>query len=276
MAECFLLFKFNVHLFIFIDNEFYECTLCTAKSGRKDNIRRHVRNLHADSEDELQLILRKIFDNFAKKKHESSAPKENKTEKSDTTLNVVEIEMACAEQTNETNRSLEPMECMEETTNSSEIVRNIATSVIKFVGRAPDVQLAQNKSPSRSSREHKITSPAINDKAEPNPAKPKSQHSIEKDSIPEIGVNLPSFEPLSFDQFPDIAPLPLLNTNTNLNVYRQLLSPYLKKQSEPTPKVDSNIRPIEPQKSPKVRPTATVVIDRPPKKRIEKYDIYRN
>lgn len=263
-------------MFFLTDNEFYECTLCSAKSGRKDNIRRHVRNLHADSEDELQLILQRIFDNFSKKR---VGLKENKTEP-EAPMNVLldKITPDCVQQTNESNQT----ESAKETTKPTEIVRNNATSVIKFVGRTQEVQQTQDEDQSSGVVENNIANSAISDKTSSPSTQSKKQnpteHESRTNSIDPIGVNLPSLEPLSFDRFPTMAPLPLLNTNTNLNVYRQLLSPYLKKPSEPVPIETGNSKPVETTSTSNksLKSASTVVIDRPPKKMIEKYDIFRN
>lgn len=263
-------------IFFLTDNEFYECTLCSAKSGRKDNIRRHVRNLHADSEDELQLILQRIFDNFSKKR---VGLKENKTEP-EAPMNVLvdKISPDCVQQTNEINQTESAME----TTKPTEIVRNNATSVIKFVGRTQEVQQTQDEEQSSGVVVNNIVNNAISDKTSSSSTQLKKQNPTENESrtnsIDPIDVNLPSLEPLSFDRFPTMAPLPLLNTNTNLNVYRQLLSPYLKKPSEPAPSEAGNSKPVETTSSPNksVKSASAVVIDRPPKKMIEKYDFFRN
>lgn len=273
-------------LFSHSDNQFYECTLCSAKSGRKDNIRRHVRNLHSESDEELRSILAKIFDNFEKKKNELSEKsidaREKKTDKSHA------IQTAKTAVTNEGNNS------NEDAIKSTGVVRNIATSVIKFVGRSQDIQLAHKEAEKTSPSPIQIII-SDSDKSErfegDKFAPWKKRRQIESkpyavtnesagvvDSIAEIGVNLPSLEPLNFDPFPDIAPLPLLNTNTNLTVYRQLLSPYLKKP--PDLSNDSSNAPVQPQISPNKHlrsgSTTSMVIDRPPKKMIEKYEIYRN
>ncbi|XP_055304428.1 zinc finger protein 25-like [Sitodiplosis mosellana] len=264
-----------------LDNLFYECTLCSAKSGRKDNIRRHVRNLHSESDEELQLILDKIFDNFEKRKTNSIAcsnvVREEKTEKSRAAMNTdqsVNV-AACVQELNEVRKSVE-----EEPIKPLSVVRNIATSVIKFVGRSQDVSVQKGEEKSAKQAE-------IVDKPEPIQVEESlevvhgqlSSTATEPDPIAEIGVNLPSLEPLNFDAFPNIAPLPLINTNTNLTVYRQLLSPYLKKQPDSSNASTNDDASMQPRRSPKknYKPssTPTMVIDRPPKKMIEKYEFYR-
>lgn len=261
--------------------------MCSAKSGRKDNIRRHVRNLHSDSDDELRAILQKIFENFNKKKNEltekMTGSREEKTENV-AHVDVIEVQQnaICVEQPNETNP----------TANSTGVVRNIATSVIKFVGRSQDIQPCWPEEENKNIDQLQSTRILSPEREETSLAElchgnqieqklPCTVPTIEAGTIDpiaeiEIGVNLPSLEPLNYDPFPDITPLPLLNTNTNLTVYRQLLSPYLRKSetmNETTRK--------EPLNSTNTAQTetmtpATLVIDRPPKKMIEKYEIFRN
>lgn len=247
-----------------------------------------MRNLHAESEDELQVILHKIFDNFAKKRTPLPSPKEKKTEKSQTTIKlpVAEDKVVCVQQGNQSHGTNVPRKSTEETIKSAAVVRNIATSVIKFVGRSHDSQMPQkemestNESNSISQQFNIITPASI--QPEPVSTAHKSQPAIQagiNELDPEIGVNLPSLEPLCFDQFPAIAPLPLLSTNSNLNVYRQLLSPYLRKPTESS-SAGSNVTSIDSEKGGnknfKLGSATAVVIDRPPKKMIEKYEIYRN
>lgn len=180
---------------------------------------------------------------------------------------------ACVQELNEVRKLIEvPM---------NGIVRNIATSVIKFVGRSQDISMQKEEENSAKRNESPI------DKPEPSRIESKSVRleqeqsrsmANEPDPIAEIGVNLPSLEPLNFDPFPDITPLPLINTNTNLTVYRQLLSPYLKKQPDSSNQ-NSNSTSVQPRGLPKKNyksSSTTMVIDRPPKKMIEKYEIYRN
>lgn len=258
--------------------------MCSAKSGRKDNIRRHVRNLHSDSDDELRAILQKIFENFNKKKNTSTekmtGSREGKTENmAQASANEVQQNAICVEQPNETNA----------TVNSTNVVRNIATSVIKFVGRSQDIQPCWPEEENRNIEQLQSTRISSPVRDEPSSVELCQGNQMEQklpcvvpiteagtiDSIAEIGVNLPSLEPLNYDPFPDITPLPLLNTNTNLTVYRQLLSPYLKKSenlNEITRKDPLNSATTAQAEA---MTPATLVIDRPPKKMIEKYEIFR-
>lgn len=262
--------------------------MCSAKSGRKDNIRRHVRNLHSDSDDELRAILQKIFENYNKKKYEltekMSGSREEKTENvAHDIANPIQEDAICIEQPNETSAAVN-------------VVRNIATSVIKFVGRSQDIQTCWPEEENKNAKHLQPTQTLTLEREESDetsPTKLSQVNETEKklpysvptietgtiDSISEIGVNLPSLEPLNFDPFPDITPLPLLNTNTNLTVYRQLLSPYLKKPenlNEKSPNNASN-EPLSSSNTIQVETTTppTLVIDRPPKKMIEKYEIFR-
>lgn len=197
-----------------------------------------------------------------------------KTEKDDTAMstepqNGKEI---CVHESNEMIAAIErPIKSME-------VVRNIATSVIKFVGRSQDVTHEEQEETNITQNEmNKFTvetSESI--RIESKPQMLSILEPSASDPVAEIGVNLPSLEPLNYDPFPDIAPLPLINTNTNLTVYRQLLSPYLKKQSatasESSDTVSSQRSPNKHLKS----SSTAMVCDRPPKKMIEKYEIYRN
>lgn len=236
--------------------------MCSAKSGRKDNIRRHVRNLHSNSGEEIQSILKKIFDNYAKK-HDSKvliSMGENETEKKEASVdaretqpndNLNECEVAIA---SERNLSL----------------KNIATSVIKFAGRAQDQQLK-----SINDSQQAVIQPTKEIYIEQNERKdsclntPKlNLNNTNLDQIADTGVDLASFnyEPLNYDPFPEIAPLPLINTSTNLTVYRQLLSPYLKKSTKSNDDISTNANIAESNLK-----STTIKIDRPPKKMIEKY-----
>lgn len=261
---------------------FYECILCSAKSGRKDNIRRHVRNLHSESDERLRQILEKIFDNFEKKKIETAAKaivvRDEKTEKSNVAMNYEKPVGTCTQElahaVNSVGEPIKLMDCA---------VKNIATSVIKFAGRSEDVKpqdvqlgIMSVKSTAKQTGTYSYGKLHSDEFDEEQPI----LNANEPDSIAEIGVNLPSLEPLNFEPFPDIAPLPFINTNTNTNltVYRQLLSPYLKKQTDSSGEKLNSV-PAASITSTKTNfshnSAATMIIDRPPKKMIEKYEIYR-
>lgn len=234
--------------------------------------------MHSESDEELQQILDKIFDNFEKRKSRltaySGVVREEKTDKSIAAMNIVQTAKAAA--------------CVQELSqvgdvpiNPSGVVRNIATSVIKFVGRSHDVSTQKQGEQNNGAKpiEIIVDKPiqVESESIEVAPEEPSST-AIEHDPIEEIGVNLPSLEPLNFDAFPSIAPLPLINTNTNLTVYRQLLSPYLKKQPDSSSNTNTADASTQPSGSPKktYKLSSTMVIDRPPKKMIEKYEFYRS
>lgn len=279
---------------MFTDNLLYECTLCKAKSGRKDNVRRHVRNLHSDSGEKLETILTKIFNNFTKKQSQSTKKTENKSNRTeipnDDNVNCVENLTGLQSEQIDSTKVTDLDVTIDE---SPKVLRNIATSVIKFAARvqqtndcciqdkpniisAPTISitLTEENDIDRRIENSKIEQPTVR-VTDSNPA---------VDMNLEIGVDLPSlnYEPLTYDPFPKFAPLPLLNTNTNLSVYRQLLSPYLRKT---TALSNANANPVDPVES-NSQPTATrnetqtktpvKVIDRPPKKMIDKYDFYRD
>lgn len=273
----------HLNIYFRTENQFYECTLCSAKSGRKDNIRRHVRNLHSETDDELRSILEKIFDNYDRKKNglvvKSTKVREEKTESEKPTNDQDNVPEAN-----------EMSERVEEANSAPSPVLNIATSVIKFVGRSQDIQPHREESLNRVqssivlNQETSLTEQCNENLVERKLSESNSNETVDgpTDPIAEIGVNLPSLEPLNFDPYPDIAPLPLLNTNTNLTVYRQLLSPYLKKptnsndESSHNSSKESNEIATNKQIHASSTQTTAMVIDRPPKKMIEKYEIYRN
>lgn len=207
---------------------------------------------------------------------ESTEAREEKTEKEadiDTELST----NICSEQTAEASVIID------ETPRSTNVVRNIATSVIKFVGRSQDIQSQKTEAKCSQKNQETVSVLDKRESVEPSYRIPKDHKQGNSavcetgavDPIAEIGVNLPSLEPFNFDPFPDIRPLPLLNTNTNLTVYRQLLSPYLKKSINSNAERSDNTAAEPPNKLAKPGPTTTMVIDRPPKKMIEKYEIYR-
>lgn len=280
--------------------------MCPAKSGRKDNIRRHVRNLHSESDDELRTILQKIFDNFNRKKNEKKSTEQTSEKRDEKT------EKKTLDKPKEFQQDAPGVQASNELNvivNATKVVKNIATSVIKFVGRSQEIQTCrpvetgnddehvQPKQASSSQRDELSTiSPQPTKLHAVKEVEQKTSNSMQTienntiDSIAEIGTNFPSLEPLNFDPFPDMTPLPMLNTNTNLSVYRQLLSPYLKKSENSSDRTCNTISndPCYEQSnryfktnsmgtahSNQVTPAQTMIIDRPPKKMIEKYEFYR-
>lgn len=265
------------------DENFFECTLCSAKSNRRDNIRRHVRNLHSSSEQELQIILEKIVENFTIKRNRKSdktkvmvpdteSLRRNDIEKygviESTELEIVETECV-AKDDDEISVLSEPM--------------NNTTSVIKFAGRVNASQ-QENLFIDLESKTEQVqagdadTMELTNISSPLHPTDVMMVKKVIENPIAETPRELPSmnYEPLTFDPFPDIAPLPLINTN-NLSVYRQLLSPYLKKTTNNSTqdRINSS-QAVKPSNSMVGPAKSTIVIDRPPKKMIEKYEIYRN
>lgn len=259
------------------DDISYECTLCPAKSNRKDNIRRHVRNLHSNSEKELESILSIIIENFSKKQNLRDKKTENVYSKGISDHSEVKRksdETARAEASHIIPRAIVEIEAVE-------IPKNNTTSVIKFAGRtnhAQESSLNENNPNSVSSTIHETNRtnevPSYVSKTERKEVAESENIVVAIDPITEMGPELPSlnYEPLNLEPFPEITPLPLLNTSTNLTVYRQLLSPYLRKPpTETNREVPSNAK-----QTTEPIPKPAIIIDRPPKKMIEKYEIYRN
>lgn len=258
------------------DANFFECTLCSAKSNRRDNIRRHVRNLHSSSEQELQTILEKIVENFTIKRNRKS----NKTEQviSDTE-SVRRDDIGKCGVVESTESEIVETECIAKAEDEMSVISapaNNTTSVIKFAGRSrvnpPQqenliIDLESKTEEVETSTDLEIT----NNSCRLHQTNVIGNELIEN-SAAKTPTDLPSmdYEPLTFDPFPEIAPLPLINTN-NLSVYRQLLSPYLKKTTNNATqdRINNSQAVVGPAKP-------TIVIDRPPKKMIEKYEIYRN
>lgn len=247
--------------------------------------------MHSESDEELRQILEKIFENFEKRKHMPSNNVIGVREKTE----MKEAAGSCDKPKNKKlcTEKLRDVDISVEKPQSMEVVRNNATSVIKFVGRAQNVRqehdIRVKLNVITSSVDDKVAAVVDAQVERQNESEPKTALTaaeqvepsstanditlVALDPIAEIGVNLPSLEPLNYDplSFPDIAPLPLINTNTNLTVYRQLLSPYLKKSTDTNNGASSSHKS---NKSSKPNATA-MVIDRPPKKMIEKYEIYR-
>lgn len=230
-----LIYKFRKFL---LANIFYECTLCSAKSGRKDNIRRHVRNLHANSDSKLQTILNTIFDNYANRYNTDVEHNESKQK---TELETIEIE-------------------------SVKSIKNIATSVIKFAGKSTvrevnEVFIALESSSPLKEYENDVDRCNSNQKNCQNLNSTNLESHIVQNNV-ECDL-LKIYQPLTLDPLPQMKPLPLLttNTNSNLSIYRQLLSPYLKR-STTQPLFNADGEPIDAIKS--------TIIVRPPKKMVVK------
>lgn len=231
------------------DDIAYECTLCPAKSTRKDNIRRHVRNLHSNSDDELQTILEKIIQNFSGKHKKKKSKKTEKTISSGSGMEVAKTS------------ECEPNKLIDNT-----------TSVIKFAGRT-------NQPDENSLIDLGGSTECGNDLNLPVSTSQEEKQTEDEgiNSSADIATELPSlsYEPLNLDPFPEIISLPMINTNTNLNVYRQLLSPYLKKATNSNEECSSKSMEEPAKESTKPSSKPIIVIDRPPKKMIEKYEFYQ-
>lgn len=243
------------HMKTHSDEIAYECTLCPAKSNRKDNIRRHVRNLHSNSDEELRTILTKIIENFSKKQ---------KTEKIDR----VSQRSRDSEKVVERAKASKTIN-VEQLTN---VPKNNTTSVIKFAGRT-NQQIDNVIDPTEKSKT------ILNSLVRATHIEHEKLNGNEINPVCTDVIDLPSlnYEPLNLDPFPEIAPLPPINTNTNLSVYRQLLSPYLKKSTNGACSSRTSRESTSSQnQSNEPSPKPPIVIDRPPKKMIEKYEIYRN
>lgn len=154
----------------------YECPICTTRSSRKDNIQRHLRNLHPN--EDQQKIFANILQNF---KDKNTAKKHNKSIEKDVCqkLNAVFVEET------PTNFVYNP------------------ESVIKFAGRIPMAQI-----PIISEA---ITTNVNKTSIETNASKLKEDHKSTIKLVLEVD------EPHDDD--------PSLN---NIQIYRKLLSPYLK------------------------------------------------
>lgn len=251
---------------------YYECTVCSARSGREDNIRRHVRNLHASTDNETHAILKRIFDNYALKYESQSRINlnENYTKKTDNNESDINstgtVESTQANEINELNQATVIEEASPTVNELNEFrqPKNIMTSVIKFAGRAPSLNTTINTAQNHDSAIGRITDSRFNDaSSDTNIQEPIAD--TQPTNMSDIDVVPANYKPLNYEPYPEIAPLPLLNTNTNLSVYRQLLSPYLKKTSGSTASASPESSNTSNSKQ------TSVIIDRPPKKMIKKY-----
>lgn len=255
--------------------------MCPARSGRKDNIRRHVRNLHSTTDDQMHAILRQIFANFTRKHEPRPASTlaeatTNKTDNEDSdSFTVDATESAGSSPLHRSDHAaasnLPNKEPNSDVAGQIDSVRpkNIVTSVIKFAGRAPSSLIAHattNKGqteeppPTRDVAQRRLSTIECSAPAQ-KPADgtaPPPRHGPQENDLEMAPLN---YGPLNYEPLPELAPLPLLNTNNNLSVYRQLLSPYLRKPATVTRAAETANRPKQ----------ASVIIDRPPKKMIGKY-----
>lgn len=256
--------------------------MCPARSGRKDNIRRHVRNLHSTTDDQMHAILRQIFANFTRKHEPRPAstlaePPTNKTDNEDSDSFTVDDPMESAESSplhRSDHAAASNVPNKEPTGDVAGQIdgvqpKNIVTSVIRFAGRAPSSLIAHattNKGqieeppPTQDVAQRRLSTVegSVPTQKPADGSAPPLRHGPQENDLDLAPL---SYKPLNYEPLPELAPLPLLNTNNNLSVYRQLLSPYLRKPATVTRAADTANRPKQ----------ASVIIDRPPKKMIGKY-----
>lgn len=211
----------NPFFFCPLGNLYYECSLCEAKTTRKDNIRRHVRNIHAETVDDVETILNEICRNHAERnkqtdKSSSKVKRKEKTEKITKKL-VVPTTTTVIERCHR---------------DDGQQIKNAPMSVIKFVGKSTaPIDLVTDKSSCVVN-----LLPTKNNDPKRDPCSAQDRSNTEPETMSdwntfECGVEMPTYQPLTLDPIPQMEPLPLLTThnNSNLSVYRQLLSPYLRR-----------------------------------------------
>lgn len=184
----------------------FECTHCTVKCSRRDNIRRHVRNIH--SHENVGEILRNIFQNYTNKS--------KKTDKIDVNYS-------------------KPKDA------------NNATSVIRFIGKSTmplivhEIQKQQvNEQIIHESDQKAITMENTQNSSFTNETQPVilvnkidniPLNTIDIELDKNVGKSDVIYQPLSLDPPPPIDHLIVQRSQqhcSNIKVYRQLLSPYLK------------------------------------------------
>lgn len=189
--------KSNFFIF-FLGSTSFQCPLCDVQSGRKDSILRHIRNLH--SEENFEEIIHKISKNVTVKK--VHRPAESEFVSGIIIENVVHDPI---EKTTEASSTIKPTDnpvCQYQ-------------SVIQFAARSqtpPQIQLPAEVIEENDNDESTNVSINSDESIEKSP-----QKSFNK----ELHVEL--VEPNERD--PKIS---------NISIYRQLLSPYLK----PPPNLD--------------------------------------
>lgn len=248
--------------------------------------------------------MKEIFDNFARK-HEPKVTQQLSgivSQKTDSDKNPVDNDIPGLNESDQVNRVahkaavetavkyVDKVECIQPTNN--------VTSVIKFAGRAPSlnipsttIQIAASLDTPSTSNNHTAIATNQNIPSPTNNQQPNEQIEIRsmnnspvaRDTTTQITIDTVTpptndndldltpinYKPLNYEPFPEIAPLPLLNTSSNLSVYRQLLSPYLKKPTNATAAAAASTATMNVKQPSKQTPV--FVIDRPPKKMIEKY-----
>lgn len=265
---------------LFPENTFYECTLCPTKSNRRDNIRRHVRNLHSDASEGIKVVLATIIENYTKKSVIAvNSPKETFWEKS--------LDDSLEHQSNTTSviKFIGKLDIDEAKNNADKELKSSSDcSVIVNTNAALNLIHPSASSSTSSNVESALSATeSVSSNIEPCESKNNSPVDNIYNAIP---LKSPSILP------PVIEPLQLLPPppQHNISVYRQLLSPYLK----PTAKQKSNSVPLTTENLNnflnQIPGTSTstkhaenlifkgnaIVIDKPPKKMYDKNEIYRS
>lgn len=223
----------------------------------------------------MDSILKVIFENFARK-HEPQSIRQLNEHISNKTENDVSdsdrVDTAKLNDSTQVNRISHQAAVVATAVNFVENVectkpKNIMTSVIKFAGRAPSLNIPSithnqpaHQQTDDTNKTNSINSPVVRDATTQITINTVTPATTDND-LDLTPINY--YKPLNYEPFPEIAPLPLLNTNTNLSVYRQLLSPYLKKPANANVAASTATTNVKQQTS--------VIIDRPPKKMIKKY-----
>lgn len=169
---------------MFAGSTAFRCPLCDVKSGRKDNILRHIRNLH--STENFDEIIRKISKTVARLK----VPEK---------VEPVAVPIIQAPET------------LTETSNVCQYL-----SVIQFAGRSQrSPPVAMNVSDESSMETNTPANATIAKETVINEHMDNSEKSVDIPFSNELRVDL--VEPDESDQ-----------KMSNINIYRQLLSPYLR------------------------------------------------
>lgn len=207
----------------------FRCPLCDIQSGRKDNILRHIRNLHSDAN--FDDVIKKISKTVTRRKIPEAAETEHRIES-----------------TEEVNVSQTLPNVVTEMAKNSNAVCQYQ-SVIQFAGRSqtpPPLPTEDSEDCTTEINTAVVSTSNYDDNAEKN---------LRKSFSNQLRVEL--VEPNERDQ-----------TISNISIYRQLLSPYLR----PPPNLDFRNGSLEPEK---LRGGYQVQSDRLPMRK-ENVDIYRS
>lgn len=227
--------------------------MCSTKSNRKDNIRRHVRNLHSDASENTKTILATIFKNYAKKSANTSSGSQEK--------------------------------CDENQSKQHSVQKSNTTSVIKFVGKL-NIDAGEAGSPCKKrSDSPKDCSVIVNSSVNSMKTKEKPVTEPEDNALdsPDDVVYKPlTLEPPPLP--PAMKPLKLIPPQDNIDIYRQLLSPYLRSAAKSKSSAQN-----ETQASHKESTSGSsnngiggaakgnsTMITKPPKKMYDKNEIFRS